>query len=177
MKLGYVSRVGLAYKKLLLFIQHASLEQRKILIKAKIESLALYGGALIFNESESLKKRFLNIIMKINKWVLKENCFRKKNKEVCEKIKVDEPDQIFKKTNIIYICKIMRDKACDQILNKLIINKRAGSKIYIKAPHKPSSKSSLVRHIDLFNALPFELKTAKITSIKRRLKKEKVIFS
>ena len=71
----------------------------------------------------------------------------------------------------------MRDKVCHQILNKLIINKRSGSKVYLKAPHKPSSKLSLIRHIDLFNALPFELKTAKIPSIKQRLKKEKVIFS
>ena len=106
-------------------------------------------------------------------WV-KDQTFKKKNKDICNKLKVDEPAQVFLKSNILYICKIMRERQVDQIIDKLVVNKRTGSKIYIKEPHKPSSKSSLIKHIKIYNALSFEVKSAKIASIKRRFKKENV---
>ena len=59
-------------------------------------------------------------------------------------------------------------------MDKLILNKRTGSKINMRDPQKPSAKSSLTRHIDLYNALPFEWKTLKIPVLKRRLRKMKV---
>ena len=55
----------------------------------------------------------------------------------------------------------MKDRAVEQLMNKLVINKRTGSKIYIREPHKPSSKSPIIRHIELYNALPLEIKLAK----------------
>ena len=74
------------------------------------------------------------------------------------------------------MCKLFKDKQVDQIMDKLIINKRTGSKIYFKEPQKPSSKSSLIMHVEIFNALPLEVKLAKISTIKRRFKKEKVVL-
>ena len=171
------SRVGLAYKNLCPYLKHSSLVQRKILIKSKIESIALYGSPLLFNESEHMQKRFMSILMRINKWILRENCFLKKNSEVCEKIKVDEPEQAYLKANVLHIIKIIKEREVDQMLDKLAMNNRLGSKIYIKEPHKPSSKSSIIRHIELYNALPFELKSMKISSIKRKFKKHDVVFN
>ena len=115
--------------------------------------------------------------MRINKWILRENCFRKKNREVCGKIKVDEPEQAYLKANVLHIIKIIKEREVDQMLDKLAMNNRLGSKIYIKEPHKPSSKSSIIRHIELYNALPFELKSMKISSIKRKFKKHDVVFN
>ena len=171
------SRVGLAYKNLLPYIKYSSLHQQKILIKSKIESIALYGCPLIFNQNDHIQKRFLAILMRINKWILRENCFKKKNKEVCAKIKADEPDQVYLKANVLHILKLIRDNDVDQILEKFTINKRLGTKIYLKEPHKPSSRSSIIRHVDLYNALPIETKTLKISSLKRKFKNHDVVFN
>ena len=143
------SRVGLAFKNLLPYLNHSTLSQRKILIKSKIESIALYGSPLIFNETEHIQKRFMAILMKINKWILRENTFRKSNKEICSKLKTDEPEQTFLKANVLHIIKIVKDREVGQIIEKLAINNRLGSKIYFKDTQKPSSRSSLIRHVDL----------------------------
>ena len=142
------SQVGLAYKKLKPFIVHASIPQRKLLIKAKIESIALYGSVLLFKENEHIQKWFENIIMQINKWIINENCFKKRYTKICKAIKVDDPSQIILKNNITHICKLLSEKEV--------------------------GKSSLTKHIDLYNALPFEWKTLKIPVLKRRLRKMKV---
>ena len=102
--------------------------------------------------------------------------FQEKTQGNCQKIRVDEPDQKLLKTNVIYICKIMKEKEVEQITNKLIINKRTGSKVYLRDPHKPSSKSSFIRHIALYNALPLELKALSIPSLKRKMHKLRVQF-
>ena len=159
------------------YLKHSTLHQRKILVKSKIESIALYGSPLFFNEVEHIQRRFMAILMCINKWILRENCFRKANSEVCAKLKVDEPEQSYLKANVLHILKIIKDREVDQIMDKLAINNRLGSKIYIKEPHKPSSRSSLIRHIELYNALPFELKSMKIASIERKFKKNDVVFN
>ena len=52
------SCVGLAYKQLQPYLQHATLPQRKIILKSKVESIALYASPLMFNETESVKKRY-----------------------------------------------------------------------------------------------------------------------
>ena len=169
--------MGLAYKNLLPFIKYSSLHQRKILIKSKIESIALYGSPLLFNESDHIQKRFMAILMRINKWILRENCFKKKNSEVCAKIKVDEPEQAYLKANVLHILKIFKDNDVDQIRNQFSINKRLGTKIYLREPHKPSSRSSIIRHIELYNALPIETKTMKISSLKRKFKNHDVVFN
>ena len=50
------SRVDMAFKNLQPFIKHASIPQRKvIIIRSKIESIALYGSVLMFKESESIQ--------------------------------------------------------------------------------------------------------------------------
>ena len=170
------SRVGLAFKNLLPYLSHSTLNQRKILVKSKIESIALYGSPLIFNETEHIQKRFMAILMKINKWILRENCYRKPNSEVCAKLKVDEPEQSFLKANVLHILKIVKDREVGQIIEKLSINNRLGSKIYFKDPQKPSSRSSIIRHVDLYNALPFDTKAMKISSLKRKFKKHDVVF-
>ena len=170
------SCVGRAYKNLQPFIKHASLAQRRVIIRAKVESIALYASPLVFNESESTQKRLKNILMKINKWILQENWYKKKNKDICEKIKVEEPEQKLLKNNVLYICKIMQEREVQQILNKMIINKRAGSKVYMRNPQKPMSKSSIIRHVSLFNALPLDLKNLSIQRLKRKLRKMQVQF-
>ena len=78
--------------------------------------------------------------------------------------------------NIAFTIKIMKENQVEQIIDKLVVNKQTGSKIYIKEPHKPSSKSSLIMHVEIYNALPFVVNTAKISSIKQRFKKEKVVL-
>ena len=112
--------------------------------------------------------------MQINKWIINENCFKKRYTKICKAIKVDDPSQIILKNNIAHICKLISEKEVGQLMDKLIINKHTGSKIYMRDPQKPSAKSLLTRHIDLYNALPFELKTLKIPVLKRRLRKMKV---
>ena len=86
------------------------------------------------------------------------------------------PDQIILKTNVMYVAKLLHEKSVKQIMNKLIINNRTGTKIYMKNPQKLTSKASLIRHIELYNSLPHDLKTLNPQRLKRRLKKMTVTF-
>ena len=114
--------------------------------------------------------------MKINKWIMKENTYKKKYKEICQKLKVEETSQIILKNNVLHICKMMKEQVVDQLMKKLVINKRTGSKVYLREPQKTNSKSSLIRHITLFNALPLDLKLLPIPRLKRKLKKMQLQF-
>merc|ERR1711954_611005 len=71
-----LSSIGLAYKQLKPVLQHASAQQRQIIMQSKIESKTLYGAPLIFNESESIQKRFESILMSINIWIYCANTYR-----------------------------------------------------------------------------------------------------
>ena len=132
------SSVGMAYNKIKPYIVNASPKQRRIILKAKIESIALYAAPLAFNESESIKKRLENLIMRVYKWIYQKPTFIKKYEEICAEIGVDSPKQQILKTNTKYITKIMHDREVDQILNQLKINNRLGSTIYFRNPHKVS---------------------------------------
>ena len=61
-----------------------------------------------------------------------------------------------------------------QILDGLILNNRLGSKIYMREPTKPMYKSALDRQIDLFNALPFEVKKLSNEKLKYKLKRSEI---
>ena len=60
----------------------------------------------------------------------------------------------------------MKENEVKQTLNKMIINKRLGMKVYMRTPQKQYTKSSLIRHIALYNALALELKVMNIPSLK-----------
>ena len=115
--------------------------------------------------------------MRINKWIYQKPTYLKKYSEICEEIGVDHPEQKILKTNTKYITKIIQEKEVSQILNQLKIHERTGTKIYIKNPQKQNSKSSLIRHIRLYNALPPELKRLNPIQMKRKLKKHTVTFT
>ena len=102
--------------------------------------------------------------------------YRKKNKEICQEIKSELPDQMILKSNAKYITKVIYEKEVAQILSMLSLNNRLGTKIYIKHPHKPTSKSSLIRQIRLYNALTLDLKAMNPKQIKRKLKKMTASF-
>ena len=70
----------------------------------------------------------------------------------------------------------MKDKEVEQIMNKLSINKRTWSKVYFRNPQKQSSKSSIIRHVALYNTLPLDLKTLNIPSLKRKMLKLQIKF-
>ena len=108
--------------------------------------------------------------MRIYKWIYNRPTFKTKYTEICRDIKLEPPDQKILKANVRYITKIMYDKDVDQICDMMHINKRIGTKIYLKQPHKISSKASLVRHISLYNALPLDLKLLNPQQNKQKLK-------
>ena len=70
------SAVGLAYKYIQPYLKHAPIGQRKVILTSKVQSIALYGAPLVFNESESQKKRLEGIIMMVNKWIYGNNTFK-----------------------------------------------------------------------------------------------------
>ena len=170
------STVGMNYKKIQPYIAHAPMSQRRTILKTKLEPIAMYAAPLLFNESELCKKRLENILMNVNKWIYGKTTYMKSYKEICQEIQVEPPKQVILKTNTRYICKLMFEKQVTQLMNFLKINKRTGSKVYLKEPHKASTKASLNRHIDLFNTLPLELKTLNPKRLKRKLAKLSVSF-
>ena len=78
--------------------------------------------------------------------------------------------------NVKYITKVINEREVKQLIDMLIINKCVGTIIYVKDPHKPNSKSSLIRHITLYNALPNDIKLLNPMKIRRALKKLTVSF-
>ena len=70
----------------------------------------------------------------------------------------------------------MQEKKVDQLLGSMIINPRAGTKVYMADPHKNNSKSAIIRHISLYNSLPHELKILNPNRLKRKLAKHTVTF-
>ena len=79
--------------------------------------------------------------------------------------------------NTLYITKIMYEREVTQIPNMLKIGERKGSKVYFRELQCVSSKSSLIGHIRLFNALSFEVKILNTMRLKRKLKKLSVTFT
>ena len=170
------SRVGMIFQKLKPYIKNAPQEQRKIILLSKLESVALYGAPLFFNESSYCIKRLELLLMRIYKWAYNKNTYMKKYSEICQELKVDEPQQKLLKTNTRFICKIMQEKKVDQLLSCLIINPRTGTKVYLADPHKNNSRSALVRHISLYNSLPQDLKMLNPSRLKRKLDRHTVTF-
>ena len=170
------STVGMNYKKIQPYIAHAPMSQRRTILKTKLEPIAMYAAPLLFNESELCKKRLENILMNVNKWIYGKTTYMKSYKEICQEIRAEPPEQVILKTNTRYICKLMFEKQVTQLMNFLKINKRTGSKVYLKEPHKASTKASLNRHIHLFNTLPLELKTLNPKRLKQKLEKLSVSF-
>ena len=119
------------------------MQQRRIIIQSKLESKALYGASILFNESENIKKRFEGVIMRLNKWIYGGNTYRKHYKDICNEIKVEPSDQKILKANTKYIMKVILEKEVAQIFQFLKTNERLGTKIYMRDPLKTQSKGSL----------------------------------
>ena len=170
------SRIGLAFKKLKPFIVHASPKQRKTIINSKLRSIALYCSPLFFNESTHCKKRLESVLMTINKRIYNRNTYMTKYKDICHDIQEDEPKQLLLKTNTKFICKLMTECKVDQLLNLMIINVRLGSKVYMADPHKQGLKAAIIRLVQLYNALPLELKSLNQQRLKQKLTKFDVSF-
>merc|ERR1711954_500584 len=152
------SKIGLTYRKLKPYIQHAPPPQRKIIMISKLESIALYGAPLFSNETLDCKKRLENLFMSIYKWIYNKNTYMVRYSIICKEIHVEELAQKILENNTKFICKLMFEKKVTQILNSLIINNRIGSQVFIANPQKNSSKSALIKLIKLYNALPLEIK-------------------
>ena len=72
------SKVGMAYSQLKPYLRHASVQQRRLILTAKVESIALYAAPLIFNKNLQSQKRLERIMMKVNKWSYGKSTYRKK---------------------------------------------------------------------------------------------------
>ena len=57
----------------------------------------------------------------------------------------------------------------------MILTDRLGSKIYMQEPTKQVYKSSLDRQIELYNALPFEVKQLTNERLRYKLKKSDIV--
>ena len=88
-----LSSIGLAFNWLKPYLQHALMQQRRIIIQSKLESKALYKAPILFNESENIKKRFEGIILRLNKGIYGGNTYQKRYKDICKEIKVEPPNQ------------------------------------------------------------------------------------
>ena len=170
------SRIGLNFQQLKPFLKHANMQQRKTIMRSKLESIALYASPLLFNESQSCTKRLESVIMTIYKWIYNRCTYRKKYSDICKEIKIEEPSQTLLKNNAKFICKIMYEKKVDHLTNLMIINPWIGTKIYLVDPQKQQSKSAIIRLVHLYNALPLELKTFNPQRLKRRLSRLDISF-
>ena len=170
------SKIGLTYRKLKPYIQHAPPAQRKVILMSKLESIALYGAPLFFNETLYCRKRLEDLLMNIYKWIYMKNTYMVRYSKICQDIKVEEPDTKILNNNTKFICKLMHDKKVKQILDFLIVNVRTGSQVYMADPQKNSSKSAIIKLIRLYNALPLEIKLLSPQRLKRKLLKWKVTF-
>ena len=109
-------------------------------------------------------------------WIYNRCTFKVKTKDILTEVRVNEPSQTLLKVNTKFICKIMNENKVDQILNLFIKNRCTDSKVYLVDPQKDQSKSAIIRHIKLYNALPLEIKVLNPQRLKRKLRKHNVTF-
>ena len=95
------SKIGLTYRKLKPYIQHAPPPQRKIMMISKLKSIALYGAPLFSNETLDCKKRLENLFMSIYKWIYNKNTYMVRYSIICKEIHVEEPAQKILENNTI----------------------------------------------------------------------------
>ena len=92
----------------------------------------------------------------------------KRYDEICKEIRVEPPAQKLLKNNTKFICKIMHKQRVRQILEMLIINPQTGTKVDMVNPQKTNSKSAILKHVQLYNALPLKLKSLNPDRLKQR---------
>ena len=142
--------------------KYSGLEARKQVIYSKAASLLLYGSELFTGLSNWTKNQFTAILMRCNRMIYQKDWFMVSNRWICKDIKVDQPDQMCRKSTLRSFHKILWFQTPYQIFNLIKFNSRHRdfSKLNLKLqPSKQTSKKTVLENaLELFNNLPAGMK-------------------
>ena len=165
------SKIGYEHSKLKPYLNMMSLEDRKLIVNAKMRSILDYGLPLYMGETEGLRNRLEACYMTLNRIIHGGVTFKISKVNICKKIKCDLPSKHILKTSARFIQKHIYLKKCPAILDKLVIPKREASIIYMRSPQMGTYPASLDKLIQLYNSLPLTHKSMKPKGTKDTLRK------
>ena len=152
---------------------------RKQIVNAKVKSVAVYGLQMMIGQSQAVMHKAEVILMRINRQMTSNPLGLISRNAICNYLKIDTPRQDIIKSNFTLIHKFLKRKQPEQILNKLQIPKRSSGKIYVKGKNKSerTRRSPLDAGIQLYNALPQNVKVLPCKVLKKKLKNLDIKYS
>ena len=97
-------------------LRYLNLQQRKIVVQAKILSKLKYGLCLYAGQKETIKGGVDVLVMFCYRLIYRENTYMMRNERICEKIGLEMPNQIIQKSALLFIQKVMFQNVNKDIL-------------------------------------------------------------
>ena len=151
-----------------------NMDDRKIIVNAKMRSIIDYGLPLFKGENQEIRDKVESTYMTLKRIIHGGLTFRVRKTEICQKIKEETPDKHILKVSAKFIHKHLHFRKCPALMEELVIPKRAASLIYLKNPLNGIYPGSLDRLIQTYNKLPQNVKAKNPNQLKRYLKKHDV---
>merc|ERR1711954_265018 len=103
------------YHKLKPALPQMSLKQRRITINAKVRTHIMYMMPLTISQPQYVRERIYRLIMKVNRWILRENTFKMRNSKICKKIGMPLPEQEMLKCSLKFFHNLVVTRNCTSL--------------------------------------------------------------
>ena len=157
-------------------ILHMNIEQRKVILLAKLKSIIEYCYPLLVAQPQNVRKQAETITMRINRWILQENTFRVRNETICKKIQCPTPNQAIVQCGAKFIHKLITTNSTPSLSRLIDKPKRITAQHHYKYPKKKSNRTTVEALTNLYNQMSYKEKILNPKALKRRLKKNKLKF-
>ena len=155
---------------------YMSLDQRKVVLTAKLKSLLEYSFPLLLAQPQNVRQKAEVISMKINRWILQENTLYVRNETICKKLNCPTPAQAIVNCSAKFIHKLITTDSTPSLSKFISKPRRITAQHHYKFPKKKSNKTSIETLTTLYNQMHIKEKSMKPKALKRCLKKIKLKY-
>ena len=127
--------------------------------------------SLTILQPQYVRERIYRLIMKVNRWILRENTFKMRNTKICKKIGMPPPEQEMLKCSLKFFHNLVLTRNCASLTELLRFPRRTTSRITHKYPKKMYFRTAIEHMTELFNQQDSSLKTLSKPRLKRKLVK------
>ena len=166
-----MTRIGYEYNKLRPSLEYMDLQTRRIVINAKVRTHVEYILPLIIAQPQYVQNKVFKILMKLNRWTLRENTFKIRNTTICKKIGCPTPQQELLRVSYKFIHNLILNNQTKSLTQLLQFPRRSTSKISYIKPKKAHFKTPLEHMVELYNQQDVKLRKLSKPQLQRTLKK------
>ena len=152
-------------------LQYMTLEQRKIIINSKVRTHILYMLPLTISQPQYVRERIFRLMMKVNRWILRENTYKMRNSKICKKIGMPLPEQEMLKCCLKFFNNLVESRHCTNLCELIRFPRRITSRLTHRFPKKNFCKTSLEHMTELYNQQDSSIKQLSKPRLKRKLVK------